>query len=422
MKNEPKDKIIFSVAVPKATVWLLRKIVRLSPLLLLDGSPFFYPPSRMQAHALGASSSAAGVTSSVGAAGAAALLLRPRPSQMRRHRTVFTAAAAEGAGPSGQSSESQQQQPPLPPLRPPLKKASGLARTPSGGLAAGGALTSTDLPPPAVAVRNLIELAQYAHLASNMSQMHHRRAGYPFATLVDFASDGAGFPIFNLSPLAMHTRNLLEDPRACLVVEMPGWSGLANARVTIFGEVGPLPEELQEAGRELFAAKQVASEELLAAGVNNGNGVVSSSSSSSSSAAVLPANTRKNSSSPGSPQKQKQRGFVSGNATLFRMHRISDIYFVGGFGTVSWVDPAEYAAARPDAVASVSPRATLFALNEAHSSAVARLLSSPDGSPADDAAFISVDARGADVRLRRGAQYGIERLAFSRGSSRRRKL
>ena len=243
---------------------------------------------------------------------------------------------------------------------------------------------------------------------------HHSRAGYPFATLVDFASDGAGFPIFNLSPLAMHTRNLLEDPRACLVVEMPGWSGLANARVTIFGEVGPLPEELQEAGRELFAAKQVASEELLAAGVNNGNGVVSSSSSSSSSAAVLPANTRKNSSSPGSPQKQKQRGFVSGNATLFRMHRISDIYFVGGFGTVSWVDPAEYAAARPDAVASVSPHATLSALNEAHSSAVARLLSSPDGSPADDAAFISVDARGADVRLRRGAQYGIERLAFSK--------
>ena len=79
--------------------------------------------------------------------------------------------------PLGQSSDtSQQQQPlPVPPLRPPqLKKASGLARTPSGGLAAGGALTSTDLPPPAVAVRNLIELAQYAHLASNMSQMHHR--------------------------------------------------------------------------------------------------------------------------------------------------------------------------------------------------------------------------------------------------------
>ena len=249
------------------------------------------------------------------------------------------------------------------------------------------------------------------------------RAGYPFATLVDFASDGAGFPIFNLSPLAMHTRNLLEDPRACLVVEMPGWSGLANARVTIFGEVGPLPEELQEAGRELFAAKQAASEELLApsssssaGGSGNGGGAMTSNGGGVvSGGGVSGGGSARKSSSPGSPQQQKQRGFVSGNATLFRMHRISDIYFVGGFGTVSWVDPAEYARARPDAVASLCPRATLSALNEAHSSAAARLLfSAPDGSPADDAAFISVDARGADVRLRRGAQYGIERLAFSR--------
>ena len=255
-----------------------------------------------------------------------------------------------------------------------------------------------------------IIISAATHFFSGKKKLSHSRAGYPFATLVDFASDGAGFPIFNLSPLAMHTRNLLEDPRACLVVEMPGWSGLANARVTIFGEVGPLPEELQEAGRELFAAKQAASEELLANGSGNNGGNGNSSSNTSSSSSSSSSSTSKKSS----PQKEKQRGFVSGNATLFRMHRISDIYFVGGFGTVSWVDPAEYAAARPDAVASVHPRATLSALNEAHSSAVAKLLSAPDGSPADDAAFISVDARGADVRLRRGAQYGIERLAFSR--------
>ena len=78
------------------------------------------------------------------------------------------------SAPTGKPEASSSSPSSVPPLRPPLKKASGLARTPSGGLAAGGALTSTDLPPPAVAVRNLIELAQYAHLASNMSQMHHR--------------------------------------------------------------------------------------------------------------------------------------------------------------------------------------------------------------------------------------------------------
>jgi len=59
-----------------------------------------------------------------------------------------------------------------PPLVRPAKKPAGLSRTPSGGLAAAAGLDA--LPPPPVAVRNLVELAAYAHLASNMSQMHHR--------------------------------------------------------------------------------------------------------------------------------------------------------------------------------------------------------------------------------------------------------
>lgn len=96
-----------------------------------------------------------------------------------------------------------------------------------------------------------MEQAQFAHLCTTMSSMHHRRAGYPFGTLVDFASDGAGFPIFCMSPLAIHTRNIVEDCRCSLVVQMPGWTGLANARVTIFGDVYQLPPELQEPAREV---------------------------------------------------------------------------------------------------------------------------------------------------------------------------
>ncbi len=76
-------------------------------------------------------------------------------------------------------------------------------------------------------------------------RQHPRRSGYPFGTLVDFASDGAGMPIFCLSPLAIHARNLIEDPRCSLVVQMPGWTGLANARVTIFGDVYQLPAHMQ---------------------------------------------------------------------------------------------------------------------------------------------------------------------------------
>ena len=70
--------------------------------------------------------------------------------------------------------------------------------------------------------KNEFQSAATTHLKKKKTP-NDSRAGYPFATLVDFASDGAGFPIFNLSPLAMHTRNLLEDPRACLVVETPCW-------------------------------------------------------------------------------------------------------------------------------------------------------------------------------------------------------
>ena len=73
--------------------------------------------------------------------------------------------------------------------------------------------------------RRQVQQAQFAHLCTVMSNMHHRRAGYPFGTLVDFAADEAGYPIFCLSPLAIHTRNIMEDPRCSLVVQMPGWTG-----------------------------------------------------------------------------------------------------------------------------------------------------------------------------------------------------
>ena len=85
--------------------------------------------------------------------------------------------------------------------------------------------------------------------------MHHRRSGYPFGTIVDFASDGAGCPLFCLSPLAIHTRNIMEDARCSLVVQMPGWTGMANARVTIFGDVYQLPPDMHQAAREVCLCK-----------------------------------------------------------------------------------------------------------------------------------------------------------------------
>jgi len=41
------------------------------------------------------------------------------------------------------------------------------------------------------------------------------------------------------------------------------------------------------------------------------------------------------------------------------MHTIADIYFVGGFGTVTWMNVDDYLAATPDAIATNAPRRTL---------------------------------------------------------------
>ena len=139
---------------------------------------------------------------------------------------------------------------------------------------------------------------------------------------------------------------------------------------------------------------------------------------------------------------------MSGNFSFFRMHRISDIYFVGGFGTVQWVDVAEYASAKPDQIAMIEPHHTLKVrlaacwtpwgvghagedtalprqpvkscadllcmvqvLNERFSEELRHKLSRPQLA-ADDAAFISIDRLGTDVRVRHGNEYSVERLSF----------
>ena len=281
-----------------------------------------------------------------------------------------------------------------------------------------------------------VEQAQLAHLCTVMSGMHHRRAGYPFGTLTDFASDGAGFPVFCLSPLAIHTRNIIEDPRCSLVVQLPGWTGLANARVTIFGDVFQLPPELQESAKEVFLQKQARSAFQIrpwprACACLRGLALRRSAAR----CMLLRAASML--------QATKRERWVSGNFSFFRMHRISDIYFVGGFGTVQWVDVAEYASVQPDQIALVEPHHTLKAslcsnlplhracwsmlrgmvtmanaparhaqvLNERFSGALRHKLSRPQLA-ADDAAFISIDRLGTDVRVRHGNEYSVERLSF----------
>ncbi|CAO2044540.1 unnamed protein product [Urochloa humidicola] len=238
----------------------------------------------------------------------------------------------------------------------------GLFRTPiSGGVHSATAVH--DLPPPPLAVRNLMEQARFAQLCTVMSRMHHRRAGYPFGSLVDFAPDPLGHPIFSLSPLAIHTRNLLADPRCSLVVQITGSSGLSNTRVTIFGDVVPLPAEQQEWAHQQYVSKH-----------------------------------------------QQWASQQWGNFYYYRMETINDIYFVGGFGTVAWIDVKEYESLQPDKISMDGGEHNLKEINSMFSKPLKELLSSEG--EVDDVAVISMDSKGIDIRVRQGAQFNIQRIAF----------
>lgn len=66
-----------------------------------------------------------------------------------------------------------------------------------------------------------------------------RGSGTPYASLVTVATEPCGTPILLVSRLAVHTQNLLADPRASLLFDGTDGAGdpLAGGRVTVVGKV-----------------------------------------------------------------------------------------------------------------------------------------------------------------------------------------
>src|ERR1700683_2954587 len=102
-------------------------------------------------------------------------------------------------------------------------------------------------------VRTLLSLASSATL-STVSRKH---AGFPFGSLMPFALDAAGRPIFLISSMAMHTQNLKNDPRCSLFVVHPSVDGdpLGAARATLIGHSEPIPPQDMATVRETYLAR-----------------------------------------------------------------------------------------------------------------------------------------------------------------------
>lgn len=225
---------------------------------------------------------------------------------------------------------------------------------------------ATPLPEPSHAerVRTLLSLAPVATL----STMSRRHPGFPFGSLMPFALNSAGQPLLLISSMAMHTQNLRADSRCSLFVtqEAPDGDPLGSARATLVGNAEPVREPETASVRESYLSRHPTS-----------------------------------------------RYWVDfSDFSFFRLCPV-DLYYVGGFGVMGWVDANDYQAASPDPLMHAAP-GILAHMNADHGDAMVLLARVHAGFEATEAAMTSVDRLGFTLRLKTAEGMKGVRINFLR--------
>lgn len=130
-------------------------------------------------------------------------------------------------------------------------------------------------------------------------------SGYPYGSIVNYATDDRGCPIFLISDLAEHTINLKKDDRASLLVTEAGPSSdvLALGRVTLLGKARVLSANAARKARDAYLERH--------------------------------------------PQAAYYADFKDFH---FYSLRVEHIRYIGGFGRMSWVEVKPYREASPDPI------------------------------------------------------------------------
>ena len=214
---------------------------------------------------------------------------------------------------------------------------------------------------PARSVRDLLRSTDRAVLATLQREKSDAPAGSPYASLVMMAVDQDASPIVLISTLADHTRNLLADPRASLLVD--GTVGLdeplTGARATVMGRLEKTEEPRH---RARYLARH--------------------------------------------PSAEMYAGF--GDFSVWRMV-VERAHIVSGFGRIHWVDGDAVLGEAPAALAEREADVVSH-MNEDHADAIALYATLLLGLDGDGWTMTGVDAEGAD--LRRGGR--VARLPFER--------
>jgi heme iron utilization protein len=208
----------------------------------------------------------------------------------------------------------------------------------------------------------------YLGRIASLSTLSRKQAGFPFGSVMPYALDGRDRPIFLISSMAMHTQNLQADARASLLVTQPDASGdpLGASRVTVMGNVLAIPKPEVADARKLYLGRY-----------------------------------------------ENSKYWVDFEDFSFYRMDVLDVYYVGGFGVMGWVQASDYDLAQPDPLADAAA-GIIDHMNADHKDALILLARVFASIESQEAAMTAVDRLGFHVRLKTSEGMKGARIAFLR--------
>ena len=222
---------------------------------------------------------------------------------------------------------------------------------------------ASDVPEPSLAerARTLVSLGSIGSLSTHSRKL----PGFPFGSVMPYAADSLGRPLFFVSSMAMHTQNMQHNPHVSLLITQSEITGdpLGAARLTLVGSVTPAPAA---EAKDLYLSRN-----------------------------------------PNAKFWQDYTDF-----SYYRLE-VSGVYFIGGFGVMGWVLPEDYRNASPDPLAEAAP-GIIEHMNNDHADALLLIARHFAGETADEAVMTSVDRLGFHLGLQSGGRVHGCRIAFLR--------
>ena len=219
-------------------------------------------------------------------------------------------------------------------------------------------------PSPAERAATLVHLSRVGML----STLSRRHPGHPFGSVMPYALDAARRPLLLISSMAVHTQNLEADGHASLLVTGPGSADdpLAAGRVTLLGTARRVPAAEVPEARERYLARH-----------------------------------------------ERAAMWVDFGDFAFWRIEVAELYWVGGFAAMDWIDAGAFAAAGPDPLAEAGPDIVRH-MNEDHADALLLLARVGPDPAAEQVRLLEVDRLGMKLEIESGGRLSTARVAFPR--------